>query len=272
MKFRALCTDIDGTLLDSRRELSKKTIDAFQRIPKSIPVILASSRMPAAMIHLQHQLGIADHPLVCYNGGYAVHYNRDPQKVFATVSIPFSVCASILDLTKGTAIHTSLYHEDLWYAPAIDQWTEREQRITKVNAIIADGPSVIEKWSRENNGAHKVMCMGPEPEIHSLESKINSSFADQIHIYRSRPTYLELAPKSVSKATALEFLLQQEFGIRLKEVIAFGDNFNDMEMLQSAGLGVAVGNAKAEVKAVAKEIAGNSIEDGVAIAMEKYFF
>jgi Cof subfamily protein (haloacid dehalogenase superfamily) len=182
------------------------------------------------------------------------------------------VCATILDLTTNTAIHTSLYHEDLWYAPAVDQWTDREQRITKVNAIIADGHSIINNWSQENKGAHKVMCMGPEQEINALEQELKNSFDDQLHIYRSRPSYLELAPKSVSKATALEVILNQEFGIRLKEIIAFGDNYNDIEMLQSAGLGIAVGNARKEVKAAAKEIVGNSTEDGVAIAIEKYFF
>jgi Cof subfamily protein (haloacid dehalogenase superfamily) len=272
MKFRAVCTDIDGTLLDSRRELSSKTIDVFRKISKSIPVILASSRMPAAMIHLQDELGISDHPLICYNGGYAVHYKKDSQKIFATVSIPFTVCAAILELTKGTAIHTSLYHENLWYAPAVDHWTDREQRITKVNAIIADGSSVISKWSQENKGAHKVMCMGPEQQINTLESELKNSLAGQLHIYRSRPTYLELAPKSVSKATALQLIVDHEFGIGLKDVIAFGDNYNDIEMLLSAGLGIAVGNAREEVKAAANEITGNSIEDGVAMAIEKYFF
>lgn len=270
MKFLALCTDIDGTLLDSKRQLSPRTIAAFRKIPKTIPIILASSRMPAAMIHLQHELGITEHPLVCYNGGYAVHYQKDLQKVFATVSIPFSVCAEILDLTTGTTIHTSLYHEDLWYAPAVDHWTDREQRITKVNAIIADGASVIEKWREENKGAHKVMCMGPEEEINMLEQALKKSFAGQLHIYRSRPTYLELAPKSVSKATALELILSKDFGIDLKDVIAFGDNYNDIDMLQSVGLGVAVNNARPEVKAAAKEITANSVADGVAIAIEKY--
>jgi Cof subfamily protein (haloacid dehalogenase superfamily) len=270
MKFLALCTDIDGTLLDSKRQLSHRTIAAFQKIPNTIPIILASSRMPAAMIHLQHELGITEHPLVCYNGGYAVHYQKDLQKVFATVSIPFSVCSEILDLTAGTTIHTSLYHEDFWYAPAVDHWTDREQRITKVNAIITEGASVIEKWRNENKGAHKVMCMGPEEEINMLEQALKKSLGDQLHIYRSRPTYLELAPKSVSKATALELILSKNFGIDLKDVVAFGDNYNDIEMLQSVGWGVAVNNARPEVKAAAKEITANSTEDGVAIFIEKY--
>jgi hydroxymethylpyrimidine pyrophosphatase-like HAD family hydrolase len=65
--------------------------------------------------------------------------------------------------------------------------------------------------------------------------------------------------------------MNSEFGISLTEVIAFGDNYNDIEMLQAAGLGIAVGNAKEEVKMVANEITMNSVDDGVAVAIEKYF-
>jgi hydroxymethylpyrimidine pyrophosphatase-like HAD family hydrolase len=63
----------------------------------------------------------------------------------------------------------------------------------------------------------------------------------------------------------------EDFGIDLKDVIAFGDNYNDIDMLQSVGLGVAVNNARPEVKAAAKEITVDSVKDGVAIVIEKYF-
>jgi Cof subfamily protein (haloacid dehalogenase superfamily) len=270
MKIKALCTDIDGTLLDSNRELSARTIAVFQRIPKSVPIILASSRMPSAMTHLQRELGIVDHPLICYNGGFGVHY-KTSANVFSNVSIPVSVCMAILEMTRGTSIHTSLYHEDHWHAPALDYWTDREQRITKANAVIEDGFSVLRRWTKEDRGAHKVMCMGPEEEITTLEITLHKSLSNEIHIYRSRPTYLELAPRSISKATALELILKSEFGIKMSEVMAFGDNYNDIELIQSVGFGVAVANARDEVKAVAKEITAKSVEDGVAMVIEKHF-
>ena len=75
-KFKAICTDIDGTLLDTNRQLSIGTIDAFKGLGSSIPVILASSRMPAAMRHLQAELGVLNHPMVCYNGGYVIRYSE----------------------------------------------------------------------------------------------------------------------------------------------------------------------------------------------------
>src|SRR5689334_17486291 len=119
MNIRALCTDIDGTLLNTERQLSMRTIAAIKRIREQIPVVLASSRMPSAMVHLQEELGIVGSPLICYNGGFVIQYMNGEKKphVFDSVSIPASTCQSILSMAKGTSIHVSLYFEDEWYAP-----------------------------------------------------------------------------------------------------------------------------------------------------------
>ncbi|MCC9166948.1 Cof-type HAD-IIB family hydrolase [Pontibacter harenae] len=274
MNFRAICTDIDGTLLDSRRELSSRTINTIQNLDKDIPVILASSRMPSAMRHLQQELGILHHPMISFNGGYVLFYEGDSPTPVAidSVQISAAVCETIIKLAAGTEIHISLYVEDNWYAPQQDQWTEREHRNTKVAPSIKELTSVIGDWHTANSGAHKVMCMGPEQQVKEMYEALAARYANELHIYRSKSTYLEIAPKTISKATALELLLQHRFSnISLSEVVAFGDNYNDIDMLQAVGKGIAVGNAREEVKAVADEITLPSIEDGVAVAIEKYF-
>jgi Cof subfamily protein (haloacid dehalogenase superfamily) len=273
MKYRALCTDIDGTLLNSHRELSERTIQAIQKLDKQVPVILASSRMPGAMRHLQQQLNILHHPLICFNGGYVLDFTSgsDAPAVVDTIQIPAHLCSAIVAMAHNTAIHVSLYANDDWHAPRMDQWTEKEQRVTKVKARLGDLPPILDSWQAAGTGAHKVMCMGPEEEIFEMAAKLEAQYPDQIHIYRSKSTYLEIAPKAISKASALELVLKQHYSLDLAEVVAFGDNYNDIEMLQAAGLGIAVGNAREEVKAVADEVTLNSVEDGVAVAIEKYF-
>ncbi len=271
MNIRAICTDIDGTLLDKNRQLSPRTLSVFRRIGKDIPIILASSRMPSAMTHLQKELNALQHPLICYNGGFTIHYRGDNNlHVFNSHGISKDVAEQILTLTRETTIHVSLYQEDQWYAPTFDEWTEREQRITKVSPKITNIATIINQWDENSVGAHKLMCMGPETEIHNLEAALIKGLSDSIHIYRSRPTYLELAPKSVTKATGLELLLHHHYDMDMNEVMAFGDNYNDIELLKHVGLGIAVGNANAQVKQVADEITLNSIDDGVAVAVEKY--
>ncbi|HEY0742022.1 MAG TPA: Cof-type HAD-IIB family hydrolase [Chryseosolibacter sp.] len=270
MHYRAICADIDGTLLNKERQLSPKTIQVIRSLGKNFPVILASSRMPSAMRHLQTELDIEHHPLIAYNGGYVLQYDGETRYEFSSVEIPASVVLRILELSEGTSIHNSLYRKDKWYAPAYDQWTEREERITKVKSIVKDVVVIAKDWASKGTGAHKVMCMGAESEIHQLEQDLNKHLSNEIHVYRSRPTYLELAPKVISKATGLSLLLEKLYDFPIENVICFGDNYNDIDMLTQAGLGVAVANAKEEVKAVAGEITGSSIDDGVASAIEKH--
>ncbi|OKL38914.1 Cof-type HAD-IIB family hydrolase [Pontibacter flavimaris] len=273
MKFRAICTDIDGTLLNSERQLSQRTIHTFKSLGKDVPVILASSRMPSAVRHLQQELGILHHPLICFNGGYVIHFedgNTTPLQL-DSVQIRPDVCQIIHDYAQGSNIHISLYEQDNWYAPAMDYWAEREQRITKVSPQVTELAPILDKWHQTQTGAHKVMCMGPADEIDALQQELDSHYTDRVHAYRSKDTYLEIAPRAISKATALELLLKERFAMGMHEVMAFGDNYNDIHLLQEAGMGIAVANAREEVKAVANEITLKSTADGVAVAIEKYW-
>lgn len=152
----------------------------------------------------------------------------------------------------------------------MDHWTEREETITKVKATMADPMKVVAQWKKNNSGAHKIMCMGPADQIGDLEKKLRAKHSKDMHVYCSRSTYLELAPKSVSKGSALKLVLQKCFKLELATALAFGDNYNDLEMLEVAGWGVAVANAREEVKAVANEITLKSIENGVAVTLGKY--
>lgn len=272
MKFRAICTDIDGTLLNKERQLSFRTIQVIRSLGNDFPFILASSRMPSAMRHLQAELGIEEHPLIAYNGGYVIQYNQGVLKEFSSTEIPADVVLHILSLSKHTGIHNSLYRRDEWFAPAYDQWTEREERITKVKAQVTDINIVAHQWKAAGFGAHKVMCMGQEDEIHEVAQQLMSKLSNEIHVYRSRPTYLELAPRSISKATGLALILEKLYDFPMENVVGFGDNYNDIELLSQAGLGIAVANAREEVKAVASEVTGLSIDDGVAQAIEKHCF
>jgi Cof subfamily protein (haloacid dehalogenase superfamily) len=270
----AICTDIDGTLLDSQRQLSQRTIAIVKRLSNQIPFILASSRMPAAMRHLQAELGILNDPLIAFNGGYVIQYNDQNTTpiVHDSVEIPVSIVSAIVSLSDDKEVSISLYNKDDWYAPSRDYWTDREERITKVQSVIKSPQEVIELWAATGSGAHKVMCMGAEREIDFIESELNKRFPNDLHNYRSRPTYLEIAPRAISKGTALEMIMRKLYRKSLDNVLSFGDNYNDIDMLRMSGIGIAVANAREEAIMVAKEVTAKSTDDGVAQSIEKYCF
>ncbi len=260
MQHRIVFSDIDGTLLNPERELSALTISEIKRIKDVIPVVLISSRMPSAMMHLQEELQIKDQPLICYNGGLILV----DQKPIRSTFIPIEILEALNNFNKDQKIHLSLYCNDDWFVPEMDFWANREAQNTKVNPVVKSTTKVIQDWKTENKGAHKIMCMGEETFIDEAFRFLQHSFANELHLYRSKPTYIEIAHKSISKLTAIEILLNTHFDIPIKEAVAFGDNYNDIEMLKAVGTGVAVANAKPEIKEVANVITLPGKEDGVA--------
>jgi Cof subfamily protein (haloacid dehalogenase superfamily) len=267
MSFRLICSDIDGTLLNKKRELSKNTIEQVQRVAP-IPFVLISSRMPKAMWHLQQQFNNISTPIIAYNGGLIL----DNEKILHSTFIKNSVLEAILNKCENTSIHLSLYYANEWYVPSMDYWAKRESNNTKVSPSIKSGLEVLNQWGNENKGAHKIMCMGDEEEIDTLYKTLEISYANEINLYRSKPTYIEISHKEISKKTAIEVLLKKCYpAVSMNDVVAFGDNYNDIEMLQSVGFGVAMANSKTEVLKIADKISDSNINDGVAKMIEELF-
>ena len=262
--IKLICSDIDGTLLNAERELSALTVSEINKL--DLPVVLISSRMPSAMRHLQNQLSIEDQPIVAYNGGLILAQDKIKQ----STTIPFELVSEICRL-NADGLHLSLYNNDNWFAPKDDRWTQRERHNTKVNPVIKSNSNVLNLWRKQGIGAHKIMCMGESSLVDKFYNLLGNQLSADVHLFRSKDTYIEIAPKKISKRSAIEFLAEQVFDTELPMIMSFGDNYNDIEMLRSCGLGLAVGNAKPEVKQVANQIIGNAKEDGVAKFLSHYF-
>tara|TARA_R110001583_G_scaffold39086_4_gene125629 strand:- start:2522 stop:3328 length:807 start_codon:yes stop_codon:yes gene_type:complete len=265
MNYQLICSDIDGTILNKDRELSEMTIKEVQRVAP-IPFILISSRMPNGMRHLQREFGNETAPLIAYNGGLILHNNT----ILGSTFIKNSVLAEVINQSKNTSIHLSLFYADEWYVPSMDYWAKREEHNTKVTPTIKPYTEVLATWKQEGKGAHKIMCMGDANEIDELYKSLAAAFSDEIMLYRSKDTYIEISHKNISKKTAIEVILKHCYPtISMEQVIAFGDNYNDIEMLKAVGLGVAVSNANYEVLQVADAVTDTNKNDGVAKAIKE---
>ena len=224
--------------------------------------------MPVSMRGLQDTSGILSLPLIAYNGSLIM----DGDQVLRSLEFDHRLLLAIKSYCQGTGIHLSLYHHDDWFVPEMDYWAQREQHNTKVNPVVMDFESVSEQWQNTGNGWHKVMCMGEENEIEQLYQTLTQNHSEDLNLYRSKSTYIEVSDKRIDKASALEFLLQSRYPqITMDQVIAFGDNYNDSNLLREVGLGVAVANAKHEVLALADRVTNSNVEDGVAAVLKEYF-
>lgn len=262
-----ICSDIDGTLLNKDRELSPKTIAVIKQLKATYPVILISSRMPKSLRQLQGELGIESDPIIAYNGSLI----QSNQTTLFSQEMPFHLLEKMVDYVEGTSIHLSFYHKDEWVVPAQDYWAKREARNTKVNPEVAPLKDTLANWKAREISAHKVMCMGDENEIDVLYQKLQLH-RGEINAYRSKNTYIEVSHTEQDKASALSLLLQQNYPkIKMENVVAFGDNYNDSTLLEQVGLGVAVANAKGEVLQLADKVGKTNIDDGVALFLEEIF-
>lgn len=262
--YKVICSDIDGTLLDVNRYISDETRRVFDRLSRETLVVLASSRMPSAMHYLQHALGFPEGPLVAYNGALVLDARRS---VIDSLTIPGQIFQMLQEEGFERHCNLSLYSRDSWFTAKEDEWTLREIHNTRVKPILKSYQESLDAVAE--HGVHKLMCMGEESVIDQISSLLEEK-STQLNLYRSKPTYLEVIGSGTDKARGLQQLFElrhQEF--QASDVAAFGDNYNDIELLSYAGWGVAVENAREEVKSVANRISAGNKEHGVAIELER---
>ncbi len=220
---------------------------------------------------LQKQLNSC-YPIVCYNGAYVESELKIDGSAVELFSNPIEIepFLALLKLMSGNGIHFGTYYKDEWHVNQEDYWARREMNNTKINPEVVDMEFMHHHFEAKNHGPHKIMIMGDFDKIEPLEDELRHKFGDDIDIYRSKDTYLELNAKAVSKSTSLD-VLSDYFNHPISEFMAFGDNYNDVSMIRKAGFGVAVENARNEVKVVANEMTDKNTDDGVAKTIEKYF-
>ncbi len=263
MNYKILCADLDGTLLSTKSDVSAFTISEIRRIKPTTKIILVSARMPIAMRYIQRDLGIENEPMICYNGALILDKNKE---VYSTY-INIEKIALLHQLSTNYDIKLGLYYKDEWYVAESSVRVKKEIHHTKANPIYQKTSVTLNDWHKRNIGAHKIMLMGSLDTI--ILPILRAEFDSVMNIYRSNDTLIEVTPKAISKLSAIETLLNGND--TLNDVIAFGDNYNDDGMLRHAGYGVAVGNAREEIKAIADHITLKNTENGVAHFLNLHF-
>ena len=257
--YKAVFSDIDGTLLNSRHQISPLTEQAIKAvIAKGVPFIPVSARPPYAITPYTKQLD-TQQAIICYSG--ALILDKNLTALYSVILEPQDLQELNQILADFNHLSVSHYAGLDWFCNDLNNyWTLQESEITGLHA---------KQTPKDLNEVHKILVMGEAEEIRQLEQKLEQSLP-HLSIHRSKNEYLEIMNKAATKAKAIRFM-EQHLNVRAEEVVAFGDNFNDLDMLQYAGLSVAMGNAPDEIKQAAKEVTASNDEDGIALVLNRIF-
>lgn len=260
-----VCLDVDGTLLNSHHQVTPATRRVIaDTMVKGILVVLVSARMPGGMEPIRKLLNIQN-VLVCYSGALILE-NSLP--VYNAV-LPVREVQLAVKTACHLQVHVSMYEQNHWVTEAMDSWSKQEAEIIGIQPELKPFSLLLLQWCKRKTGPNKMLFMADADKIAKLKQVFSSDAYSGIQFYRSKPTYLEAMPSEGSKRHAVSFL-RKRYGIPREEILAIGDNENDLDMLQYAGIGVAMGNAPASVKGQADFVTATNDEDGVAFAIRKF--
>lgn len=260
--YKLIAIDVDDTLITDDKEVTPGTKQALElAIAHGVAVTLATGRMYASAHNIALQTGL-NVPLITYQGSLVK--NVIDGHVLYERSVPKDAALRLLRYCDEHKLHLQLYIDDHLYARE-----ENDKLIAYAN--LSNIPYTIEPdFDKLLASPSTKMLMIDEPErLDSIAPELRELLGPDVHITKSKPNFLEVTHREGTKGSALRHLAQH-FGCSLEETIAIGDSWNDHDMIEAAGLGVAMDNAVDSLKAVADYVTLSNNEEGVRHVIEKF--
>ena len=264
---KILVLDIDGTLTNSKKQITEATKQAIWSImDRGHLVMLASGRPTPGMRRYEKELELDK------RGGYLLSYNG--ARVVECISgemvhqnfLPLQVVPELYEFAKERGAGLITYDGDIVISAfEPDEYIKLEAGINWLP--IRHQPDFVEYVNYDIN---KCLMTAPGEQAAVYEKELQELFGDIISIYRSEPFFIEIMPKNINKADSLDRVLKG-MGMSFEQAVCCGDGYNDISMIKYAKVGVAMGNAQPAVKEAADYIAPTNDEDGLVDVIEKFF-
>lgn len=266
MDYKLIAVDIDGTLTNSKKEVSPRTRYALlEAQAQGKKVIISSGRHPLGVYPIAHDLMLERYGgyIMSFNGGKIIDCATDQTVV--SRHFPLEYLPDIVGVLNESNITVITFDDKKIYANAkVNDYTYIERDVLKTEMVST--PDFLQAIKFDVN---KILLAGEPDELDRYQKILTQRYDGLLDIYKSAPYFLELMPFGVSKGSMLPLLLDR-IGIGREELIAFGDNYNDMTMIGYAGFGVAMGNGEPEIQKIANYVCESNDDDGVAKTIEKY--
>lgn len=271
MNYKVIALDLDGTLLTPEKTILPESLLALQQARKSgAKVVIVTGRHHVA-IHPFYQALALDTPAICCNGTLLYDYHE--KRVIASDPLQPHQASQLIELLDAHNVHGLMYADDAM------MYTEPTGHIIRTENWAKSLPESQRPVFRQVNSLHEA--------THEVEAIWKFALTDtdivklenftQVVIQElglacewSWHDQVDIAQSGNSKGKRLAQWVDSQ-GLSMSDVIAFGDNYNDLSMLETAGLGVAMGNAVDEIKARADVVIGNNTEAGIAKIVNQYF-
>ena len=254
-------SDVDGTLLNSAHELTPLTEQAIRTLKeKEIPFVIVSARSPSGIYSILREYDFRC-PIVSYSGALIMDEDK---KVLYHKGMSVKNAAEVIKYIEDNKLPL------VWNVFSYDQWITGDKKSSEV--MLEE--SIVKTESEEGNmesvlgdEVHKIFCMCKPGTIWDIEEKLKKAFP-QYSIAKSSDTLLEIMEAGVVKAEAVKILCEL-WKVKTENTAAFGDNYNDVEMLEAAGHGFIMANAPEELLKRFPDHAGSNDEDGIYYALQK---
>lgn len=271
LPYSIIALDLDGTLTNSEKNITPRTFDALMKAQREgVRLVLASGRPTFGIAALANQLQLADYGgyVLSYNGGRIIDW-CEKTVIFSQV-VDQKLVPILHDFAEKAQLPIVTYLPEAILASKNEgEYLAEEARINGMPVVVAQ--NFVEEAMQIAGGSTKFLIPGEPELLIQLESEMKAALSEQMEVFRSAPFFLELPPKGIDKAQSLQRLLTH-LGLERESLMAFGDGFNDLSMIQFAGQGVAMANAVEEVKSIADFVTTSNEEDGIAHALEQLLF
>jgi hypothetical protein len=266
--IKLLVLDIDGTIAGVSNQVNdrvKQAIDQVQK--KGIQVALATGRMYCSAKRFHHHLN-SQLPIIAYNGAWIQNPHND--QILSHTPIPQEIAFDLLNYYQHSAwqsqVEVHFYVEDKLYVQEITENTHRYCLRSEVEAIRVNNLNSLLDLQPT-----KVLALCHNSHLtKKLADNLQQRYQQKdVYLTQSNPIYLEAIHPSVNKGFATQYLAEKILNLQSKQVMAIGDNFNDLPMLEYAGFSVAMRNGPLAVQDKVDWITEDVEEDGVALAIEK---
>ncbi len=260
-----LALDLDDTLLDARLKVPERSRAAIEAARQAgVRVTLATGRMFRSAVPFARELGVDDY-LITYQGALVRHAVTGETLFHRPV--PLEEALEVIALVKPFGYHINIYLDDNLYVAEHTRESEQYGAMSRIPVeAVGDLTAFLEKRRREPT---KVLVVAQEAQLDELAQAVRPVLGDRLHITKSKPHFLEFSHPLANKGDALASIAGR-YGVGREEIIAVGDSYNDVEMIDYAGLGVVVGNARPEIKERADYVCCSNEECGVAEVVEKF--